>query len=93
MFEIPRVYSSKSNGLPRSASPAKRPTTRSQLDAIHAGFTPSASQIAFAQKVVDAVEASETGGALVDGQSVNKANAKGAERILARARRLGPHRA
>jgi (S)-citramalyl-CoA lyase len=61
----------------------------SQIAAIHSAFTPSAEAIDKAQRIIDAVAASASGGARVDGQSVNKANAKGAARLIARARRRG----
>jgi len=58
-----------------------------QIDTIHAAFTPSSAAIKTAEAIVAAVSASATGAARVDGQSVNKANAKAAERVLALARR------
>lgn len=58
-----------------------------QITAIHAAFTPSAEQIEHARRVIAAVEASATGSARVDGRAVNKANAKIAQRVLARAAR------
>ncbi|MCH9674742.1 MAG: CoA ester lyase [Gammaproteobacteria bacterium] len=61
----------------------------SQLTDIHAAFTPSSAQIALAERVIEAVDSSATGAARVDGRSVNKANAKGARRLLARAREMG----
>lgn len=61
----------------------------SQLSAIHAAFTPTEQEIAFAKRVVAAVADSTSGGGVVDGRSVNKANAKGAERVLQRAQRFG----
>lgn len=63
-----------------------------QLTLIHAAFTPSAEQIEFANRVIAAVASSETGGARVDGRSVNKANAKAAARVVELARRRGVYR-
>jgi len=57
-----------------------------QLPAIHAAFTPSPDEIDYAQRVIQAVQASPTGGAKVDGKPVNKANAKGAAKVLDLAR-------
>lgn len=60
-----------------------------QIAPIHAAFTPSAEQIDFACRVIAAVTSSATGGARVDGRSVNKANAKAAARVVELARRRG----
>jgi len=60
-----------------------------QLTPIHAAFTPSVEQVDFACRVIAAVASSETGGARVDGRSVNKANAKAAARVVELARRRG----
>jgi (S)-citramalyl-CoA lyase len=60
-----------------------------QIAAIHGAFTPSPQAIDTAQRIIDAVAQSSSGGARVDGQSVNKANAKGAARLIARAQRRG----
>ena len=60
-----------------------------QLATIHEIFTPSAAQIDLARRVIAAVAESPSGAARVDGRSVNKANAKGAKRLLELARRRG----
>jgi (S)-citramalyl-CoA lyase len=60
-----------------------------QVAAIHGAFTPSPQAIDKAQRIIQAVTESPSGGARVDGQSVNKANAKGAARLIARAQRRG----
>ena len=60
-----------------------------QIATLHSAFTPNAEQLALALRVVAAVDSSATGGAVVDGRSVNKANAKGARRLLKLARRRG----
>ena len=65
----------------------------SQIDSIHRAFTPSPEQIDFAERVIAAVRTSATGVARIDGKSVNKANAKGAMRVLALATRRGVLRA
>ena len=62
-----------------------------QIPAIHGAFTPSRQAIDKAQRIIQAVAASPSGGARVDGQSVNKANAKGAARLIALAQRRGVH--
>ena len=63
-----------------------------QIVPIHAAFTPSVEQIDFASRVIAAVASSETGGARVDGRSVNKANAKAAARVIELARRRGVYK-
>lgn len=60
-----------------------------QIPIIHAAFTPSANAIDYAERVVAAVANSASGGARVDGHSVNRANAKAARRVLDLARRRG----
>lgn len=60
-----------------------------QIPHIHAVFTPTEAQIDHARRVVAAVAESPTGGARVDGRSVNKANLKTARRILETAERRG----
>lgn len=60
-----------------------------QIAPIHAAFTPTREQIDFATRVIEAVRSSDTGGARVDGRSVNKANAKAAARVVELARRRG----
>lgn len=63
----------------------------SQVAPIHAALTPTPEAIDRATRIIAAVETSPTGAAVVDGRSVNRANAKGAERLLIRARRFtGP---
>ena len=75
--------------LARMGMTGKASYEPAQLPAIHAAFTPSEDEIDYAQRVIQAVQTSPTGGAKVDGKSVNKANAKGAERVLERARMRG----
>jgi (S)-citramalyl-CoA lyase len=60
-----------------------------QIPDIHAAFTPNAAQIDHAERVIAAVAASPTGMARVDGESVNKANVKTANRIIETAERRG----
>jgi citrate lyase subunit beta/citryl-CoA lyase len=58
-----------------------------QVAAINAAFTPSADQVAFAEKTIAAFAANPDAGALaLDGQMIDKAHVKRAERILARAK-------
>ena len=56
---------------------------------VHAAFTPSTADIDHAERVIAAVRSSATGGARVDGRSVNRASAKAAARVLELARRRG----
>jgi citrate lyase subunit beta/citryl-CoA lyase len=58
-----------------------------QVAAINAAFTPSPDQVALAEKTIAAFAANPDAGALaLDGQMIDKAHAKRAERILARAK-------
>ncbi|KAF0135034.1 MAG: citrate lyase subunit beta / citryl-CoA lyase, partial [Xanthobacteraceae bacterium] len=56
----------------------------SQVDVINAVFRPSDAEIAWAHRVLEALAASATGIALVDGQMVDAPHAARARRILAR---------
>ena len=60
-----------------------------QIPHIHGVLTPTPAQIDHARRVMAAVAESPTGGARVDGRSVNKANLKTARRILDTAERRG----
>lgn len=63
-----------------------------QLPIVHAVFTPSASEIAEWQRIVTALDGAERAGEgaiRFDGRLVDAAHAKTAQRLLARARRLG----
>jgi (S)-citramalyl-CoA lyase len=60
-----------------------------RLPVLHAAFTPLPKAIDHAQRVISAVHESDTGGVRVDGKSVNRANAKAAQRVLKLARRRG----
>jgi citrate lyase beta subunit len=60
-----------------------------QIPHIHGVFTPTTDEIDFARRVLDAVAASDTGTARVDGQSVNKASLKSARHTLDIAERRG----
>lgn len=66
---------------------AKAAIHPNQLPAIHEVFTPSAAEVAEAEKVVAAYRASATGLAVVDGRLVEKPVVKRMERVLARAGR------
>jgi citrate lyase beta subunit len=66
---------------------AKAAIHPNQLAAIHEVFTPSAAEVAEAEKVVAAYRASATGLAVVDGRLVEKPVVKRMERVLARAGR------
>src|SRR5207244_9149834 len=58
-----------------------------QVAAINEAFTPSADQVALAERSIAAFAANPEAGALaLDGQMIDKAHVKRAERILARAK-------
>jgi citrate lyase subunit beta/citryl-CoA lyase len=58
-----------------------------QVAAINAAFTPSADQVALAERTIAAFAANpDTGALALDGQMIDKAHVKRAERILARAK-------
>jgi citrate lyase beta subunit len=60
-----------------------------QIPHIHAAFTPSASAIAEAREIVATAAADDVGLAFAKGRVVNRSAVKGAERVLALARRRG----
>lgn len=86
-------------GLARSARTAKQLGFQgkmaihpSQVDPIHAVFSPSAADIAFATRVVDAFAQAEAGGLAaiqLDGQFIDYPIVESAQRVLAMAAALG----
>ena len=63
-----------------------------QLEAIHAAFDPSAEEVAWARRVVDALSGAQGAGAVaIDGRMIDRPHLRQAERILAaHARQLEP---
>lgn len=61
-----------------------------QVAAIHAGFTPSAAEVAEAQRVVAAMAGATTGVATLDGRMIDRPHLRAAERLLTLAARAAP---
>lgn len=61
----------------------------SQLEPVHAVFSPSTEELAWARRIVEAYEAAPRGALVVDGRMVDAPIVRQAERILRRAERLG----
>lgn len=59
-----------------------------QLEPVHAVFSPSADETAWARRIVDAYQAAPRGALVVDGRMVDAPIVRQAERILARAGRV-----
>lgn len=62
----------------------------SQLEALNARFTPSAGELERAREVLDALARSPDGATRLDGEMIDEASRRHAERVLARAGRPAP---
>jgi citrate lyase subunit beta/citryl-CoA lyase len=72
---------------------AKMAIHPNQVAAINRAFTPSPAEVSLAQRTIAAFAANPEAGALaLDGQMIDKAHVKRAERILARAKAASPGR-